>query len=409
MNKENKPALSKVERLIPELRFPEFRNESRWEHKSLSDVCDVTNGKANAQDHIEEGKYPLFDRSEVIKASNEFIFDCEAVIIPGEGMRFIPKYYKGRFNLHQRAYALKDFNCSGLFVYYSMLHRSDLLSQKAVRSTVLSLRLPILQDFPIEIPNKTQEQQKIASCLSSLDELITAHSQKLELLKDHKKGLMQNLFPQEGETVPKVRFKEFENDGEWLEKKLGEVFSIFQGFAFSSDDNATNGTRWLKIADVGIQEMKNDTQSFLPKSFQEQFDKFLVKKGDFVLALTRPILNGQLKIAEVDETFHNALLNQRVGKIVSDNNTSFVYYLLQTAEMVNSINNNIAGNEPPNLSFQQIENILILIPPTTSEQQIIASCLSSLDALITAQAEKIKQLNLHKKGLMQGVFPKIQD
>ncbi|MDZ7778093.1 MAG: restriction endonuclease subunit S [Bacteroidales bacterium] len=83
--------------------------------------------------------------------------------------------------------------------------------------------------MPISLPPTIKEQQKIASCLSSLDEVITAHSDKLQALKDHKKGLMQNLFPQEGEKVPKYRFPEFEKDGEWKEKKLGEICDVRDG------------------------------------------------------------------------------------------------------------------------------------------------------------------------------------
>ena len=227
--------MSKKTKLIPELRFPEFVDEEEWEEKILGEICNITNGKANVQDHVENGKYPLFDRSEVIKASNDFIFDCETVIIPGEGMRFIPKYYEGKFNLHQRAYALKDFTCNGQFVYYLMMYRDVLLSQKAVQSTVLSLRLPILQSFPVDIPKNPNEQQKIASCLSSLDEIIADQGQKLDLLKDHKKGLMQKLFPQEGEKVPKYRFKEFKNNGEWIERKLGEIAHVSKlaGYEFT--------------------------------------------------------------------------------------------------------------------------------------------------------------------------------
>jgi type I restriction enzyme S subunit len=182
-------------KLIPKLRFPEFKDAGEWEVKKLGEVCEINNGKANAQDHIENGRYPLFDRSEVIKASNEFIFDTEAVIIPGEGMRFIPKYYKGKFNLHQRAYALNNFKCFGKFIYYSILNKSTILSHKAVQSTVLSLRLPILQNLYIELPKSLIEQQKIAACLSSLDDLITAQTQKIEQLQRHKKGLLQGLFP----------------------------------------------------------------------------------------------------------------------------------------------------------------------------------------------------------------------
>lgn len=180
---------------VPELRFPEFQGTKGWEEKKLTSLCDITNGKCNAQDHIEGGKYPLFDRSAVVKYSNNYLYDCEAVIIPGEGVRFIPKYYNGKFNLHQRAYALKDFSCNGKFLFYDMEYHSGLLAVKAVKSTVLSLRLPILQNFPLHIPFEDVEQQKIADCLSSLDELIEATSQKVEVLKEHKKGLMQQLFP----------------------------------------------------------------------------------------------------------------------------------------------------------------------------------------------------------------------
>ena len=180
---------------VPELRFPEFQGTKGWEEKKLTSLCDITNGKCNAQDHIEGGIYPLFDRSAVVKYSNNYLYDCEAVIIPGEGVRFIPKYYNGKFNLHQRAYALKDFSCNGKFLFYDMEYHSSLLAVKAVKSTVLSLRLPILQNFPLHIPFEDVEQQKIADCLSSLDELIEATSQKVEILKEHKKGLMQQLFP----------------------------------------------------------------------------------------------------------------------------------------------------------------------------------------------------------------------
>ncbi|MDG6377124.1 restriction endonuclease subunit S [Glaesserella parasuis] len=191
-SEQNKP--NQQERVLPKLRFPEFQTALGWSWKTLDQVCTITNGKSNAQDHIENGKYPLFDRSEIIKASNDYLFDCEVVIIPGEGMKFIPKYYKGKFNLHQRAYALKNFIINGKFVYYSMLNNTTLLSKKAVQSTVLSLRLPILKNFPIIKP-ETEEQQKIADCLSSLDELIELQEQKLVALKQHKKGLMQQLFP----------------------------------------------------------------------------------------------------------------------------------------------------------------------------------------------------------------------
>lgn len=365
-------------KLIPELRFPEFENEGEWEIKTLSGICDITNGKANAQDHVDNGRYPLFDRSEVIKASDEFIFDCEAVIIPGEGMRFIPKYYEGKFNLHQRAYALKDFSCSGQFVYYSMLHRSTLLSQKAVQSTVLSLRLPILQDFPIEIPKKPEEQQKIASCLSSLDEVISAHSQKLDLLKDHKKGLMQNLFPQQGEKEPKYRFPEFTKDGNWGVKSFEQLFTIGNGRDYKHLDSGDIPVYGSGGYMLSVNDYLYDGESVC-----------IGRKG----TIDKPMfLSG--KFWTVDTLFYTHSFKKCLPM--------YIFYVF---ENIDWRNHNEAGGVP-SLSKTNIYKIEILVPPTIQEQKKIASCLAALDKLINAQTEKIEQLKLHKKGLMQGLFPK---
>lgn len=394
-------------KLIPELRFPEFENEGEWEIKTLSGICDITNGKANAQDHVDNGRYPLFDRSEVIKASDEFIFDCEAVIIPGEGMRFIPKYYEGKFNLHQRAYALKDFSCSGQFVYYSMLHRSTLLSQKAVQSTVLSLRLPILQDFPIEIPKKPEEQEKIASCLSSLDEVIEAHSQKLELLKEHKKGLLQNLFPQEGEKVPKVRFKEFEKDGEWVETTLEnncEVKGRIGYRGYTTQDLVSQGEGALVLGGKHIQnqllELKDPTYLSWEKYYESP--EIMVEVGNIIFS-QRGTLGD---CAMIDREIGAATINPSmvlIKNITCD--ARFLYYILIGDCIQEQVQKNRSNGAIPMLSQKQIKEFSFLIPKP-KEQQKIASCLSSLDNLITSQTEKIEQLKLHKKGLMQGLFPK---
>jgi type I restriction enzyme S subunit len=102
-------------------------------------------------------------------------------------------------------------------------------------------------------------------------------------------------------------------------------------------------------------------------------------------------------------------LNQRVGKLVSNQCLDFVYYLIQTSKLISTIEQNISGSEPPNLSTQQIENIEVFIPSTVKEQQKIAATLSSVDELINAQYQKIETLKLHKKGLLQGLFPAVNE
>ncbi|WP_146175185.1 restriction endonuclease subunit S [Arcobacter lacus] len=202
-------------------------------------------------------------------------------------------------------------------------------------------------------------------------------------------------------NVPKLRFKEFID--EWEEKELEKIFNIFQGFAFSSSDITNEGVRWLKIADVGIQRMKYDTPCFLPKIFKEKYSKFLLNKNDYVLALTRPILNGMLKIAKIDDIYNGSLLNQRVGKIITRESLDFIYYFLQQTNLINKIDSFILGSEPPNLSINQIKFIKASIP-LKKEQEKIASFLTSVDTKIEQLIKKDELLQQYKKGMIQKIF-----
>ena len=99
--------------------------------------------------------------------------------------------------------------------------------------------------------------------------------------------------------IPKLRFPEFE--GDWEENKIKNVFSIFNGYAFKSEDSVENGVRWIKIADVGINKISNDNLNYLPFEFKIKYKKFILHKGDYVVALTRPILGNKLKISSPSE------------------------------------------------------------------------------------------------------------
>ena len=203
------------------------------------------------------------------------------------------------------------------------------------------------------------------------------------------------------DKVPKLRFKEF--NGEWEEKRLGDIFKIFNGYAFSSKSNINDGIILLKIANVGINKMVKNEMSFLPMDFLELYSKYLLKKGDIVIALTRPLLDKKLKIAEIDDFFNNSLLNQRVGKILSEQNKKFIYNLLQNSKYIKKIEDSISGTDPPNLSTETIKDINIIIPKL-EEQEKIANFLSSVDKKISIAEEKLNLFNQYKKGIMQKIF-----
>ena len=201
--------------------------------------------------------------------------------------------------------------------------------------------------------------------------------------------------------VPKLRFKEFSD--EWKEKKLGEILKIFNGYAFSSKDNQNSGAILLKIANVDINKMKQEELSFLPLTYLEKFSKYILKKGDIVIALTRPLLNRQLKIAEIDDFFDNSLLNQRVGKIETNENKKFIYNIFQKNNYIKEIEINISGSDPPNLSTENIKDIILNIP-SIQEQEKIANFLSSVDKKISLTEEKLELFREYKKGVMQKIF-----
>src|SRR5690554_3584843 len=124
----------------------------------------------------------------------------------------------------------------------------------------------------------------------------------------------------EKRLVPELRFPEF--DGEWTIKRLGEIAILFNGYAFKSEDSKKDGIKWLKIANVGFGEIKWNEISYLPIEYKEKYEQYVLIENDLVLALTRPILQGKIKLARISEQDSPSLLNQRVGKIIAVENYS---------------------------------------------------------------------------------------
>jgi type I restriction enzyme, S subunit len=246
--------------LVPKFRFPEFINDGEWKVKVLKELGNLVGGLTYSptdirekgllvlrSSNIQNGKIVLDDKVYVrpdIKGTNlsqpEDILICvrngskaligKNALIP-EGM---PLSTHGAF--------MTVFRSDNPKFVFQLFQTDPYNNQVAgdLGATINSINGSNFLKYKFFVPKDKPEQQKIAACLSSLDEVITFESQKLQVLKEHKKGLLQNLFPQAGEIVPKLRFKEFADSGDWVEKSLGEVCKMQAGKFVSASDIKEN-------------------------------------------------------------------------------------------------------------------------------------------------------------------------
>nr|MBD3623340.1 restriction endonuclease subunit S [Sunxiuqinia sp.] len=388
-------------KLIPEWRFPEYENVGEWEYLNGNKLFEPVSNKNHNSDlpilavTQEQGAIPRDLIDYHVSVSDKSVESYKVVEV-GDFIISLRSFqggieYSNYLGLCSPAYIiLRKKRLDVLNDFYRHYFKSFSFIQDLNRNLegirdgkMISYKQ--FSDILVPKPNP-QEQQKIASCLSSSDELIAAHNDKLQALKDHKKGLMQNLFPKEGQTVPKYRFPDFKDDGEWVEKQLGEV-CIMQAGKF-----------------VRASEIKEVLASGLFPCYGGNglrgYIKSYTHSGKYSLIGRQGALCGNVNLA--DGTFH-ATEHAVVVTPKANTDTDWLYYVL----VFSNLNQYATGQAQPGLSVSNLEMVELVIPNTIKEQQKIASCLSALDELITAQTDKIEQLQQHKKGLMQGLFPKI--
>lgn len=285
--------------------------------------------------------------------------------------------------------------------------------QKESQGTkVLGLSGGRLAKITIPFPSDKAEQQKIADCLASLDEVITLEAQKLATLKTHKKGLMQQLFPAEGETLPKLRFPEFRDEGEWEQFELGPLTTkVGSGITPTGGDKnyKTKGRIFVRSQNVGWGELLLRDVAFIDEETHSSFDSTEIKVFDVLLNITGASI-GRSVVA--DSRVAGGNVNQHVCIIrvkQDDLNPALLNHFLISERGQKQIDSFQAGGNRQGLNFAQIRSFSIPLPPTENEQRRIADCLTSIDKLITAQSENIDTLKAHKKGLMQQLFPAVDE
>ncbi len=390
---------------VPALRFPEF--VERWSARYLGELVNIKTGKKNTQDKISDGQYPFFVRSQKIEKIDTFSFDGEAILTAGDGVGVgkVFHYVNGKFDYHQRVYCLSGFRnfVYGKYIYEIFKNNFGTDTAKfSAKNSVDSVRLEMISRMKIPLPS-LREQQKIADCLSSLDQVISFESQKITALQLHKKGLMQKVFPAEGKRVPELRFAAFHHAPEWEERKLSDISpSIFDG---------THQTPNYKDAGIPFFSVENIVSGKENKFISEDDYNITTKKnkpekGDILL--TRIGRIGYTKVVDWDYNF-SVYVTLAVIKKSKSFNSFFMHHFMQSSRYQAEIHGKSLLNAVPcKTNMESLRNTLILLPKL-DEQKKIADTFSSLDELIATQLQKLNSLKAHKTGLMQQLFPAMDE
>ncbi len=390
---ETKPAL------VPKLRFPEFKDAEGWAVKPFDELFTIGNGRDYK--HLEAGDVPVYGSGGYMLSVNDYLYEGESVCIGRKGTIDNPLFLTGRFwtvDTLFYTYAFKE--CVPKFIF-SIFQQIDWLKHNEAGG-VPSLSKTNIQKILTAIP-KPAEQQKIAECLNSVDELMAAQGRKVDALKTHKKGLMQQLFPREGETQPRLRFPEFQNAGEWEETKLGECLQRIIDYRGKPPPKAESGVPLITARNVRFGWLDMTTDEYIEaNSYDVWMTKGIPNAGDILFTTEAPL--GNVAMFPSDGRF---ALGQRIITLRCKTQKCVPEFLFQSLlgpQMQKLIDYHSTGSTAKGIK-SSVFVTLNFRHPKVEEQQRIAECISGLDALITAETQKLEALKTHKRGLMQQLFP----
>ena len=401
--------------LTPKLRFPEFLGAAGWVPMRLIDTTDRSvkwsfiggpfGSNLKSSDYVDDGvriiqlqnigdgefwnDYRIFtsqEKADELLSNNIYPGD---IILSKMGdpvgrACLIPEHHNRYVMCSDGIRLVVDEKVNSKYFVYSLVNSPAFRStveKTATGSTRKRIGLDELKNLPMLLPSKA-EQQKIGECLSSVDELIAAQAWKIDALKAHKKGLMQQLFPREGETQPRFRFPEFQDAGEWKERTVGDVTEVLMcKRIFAEETNPDGGVPFYKIGTLGS----------IPDAFisKEQFEDYKARynfprKGEVLITCSGTV-GKCLPFDGKDAYFQDSnivWLDNPKGEV----SNAFLLMLLSNVNWGRLNSTTITRIYGPDLRGMSIK-----FPEDEAEQQRIADCLASLDDLIAGQTQKARR------------------
>lgn len=408
---------------IPRLRFLEFKNSPEWEELPLDKLGKIISGLTYAPEDVKaEGLLVL--RSSNVQNNKLVLNDNVYVRKDIDGVNLVHQddilicVRNGSKDLIGKNALIPDkmpLCTHGAFMTIFRAKKPQFVFQlfqtknyenqvnADLGATINSINSKNLIKYKFNTP-KEKEQEKIAECLSSVDELITAQTDKIAALKEHKKGLMQKLFPQEDETTPRYRFLEFRNSPSWTDAPLGDIAVFFKGKNISKSDVVVDGmTECIRYGEL-YTHYKETIKEICSKTNLDKSTLIFSEYNDIIIPASG---ETQIDIATASCVLKKGVaLGGDLNIIRSPLNGTFLSYYLNAIKK-GEIAALAQGNSVVHLYISQLQKLIITYPELV-EQEKIAECLSSLDELISLHTEKLSALKEHKKGLMQQLFPAVE-
>ena len=417
--------------LVPKLRFPEFRDAEEWKTKILgtqgSFLSSLTGKAAKDFDTGDSAFIPYMnvfsnvftntadlrsvnvadDESQTAVAKGDVFFTVSSETPEEAGMSSVLLEEIGKCYLNSFCALFRfDEEKSPDPVFLGYLLRSAAarkhLSRGAQGATRYNISRATFRSLPILIPSRP-EQQKIADCLGSLDDLIAAEGRKLDALRQHKQGLMQQLFPRPGETRPRLRFPDFEDTQEWRVAPLGTLFETTTG---GTPDRARpdywgGEVPWVTTSIVDFNVIESTSESISSAGLSRSSAKVFPKRTVLMALYGQGKTRGKVAMLGVE-----AATNQACAAILPSKEVDSRFVFLNLSGRYEEIRANSNSGGQKNLSQALVRELPFAYPQERAEQHRIAECLTALDDQIAAQARKLETLKQHKQGLLQQLFPK---
>jgi len=362
----------------------------------MGDLCSIQSGKSDTKDAVADGQYAFFDRSKTVKRSNRFLRDCEALIIPGEGTEFLPRHFIGKFDLHQRAYALFDFSprLEVRYLYYFLHHVADYFPRVAVGATVKSLRLRHFQNLLIRL-SPPEEQRRIVAILDEAFEAIaTTRSNTEKNLQNAREVFESKLYELLGHDA-----------AAWPRKTLREIAVDF-GRGKSkhrprNDPKLYGGPYpFIQTGDVrGAEHLITEyTQTYSEAGLAQSK---LWPKGTLCITIAANI--AETGVLNFDACFPDSV----IGVVVDEGQTSSKYleYMLHTVKA--HLKAKGKGSAQDNINLATFENERFPFPDLDTQARVV-SVLDNLSSKVQGLDElyslKLAALDELKKSLLHQAF-----